>query len=399
MKRLLLWVLVSIVYCNTVAGQNQPPNAANDFYTGIEDFPIPVNPLGNDNDPDGNNLSWTVITGPFNGILDTVFGQIVYRPDQNYFGPDFILYRACDDGSPVRCDVATMFINVTNVNDLPVANNDTFSVNEDIPSTLNVLQNDDDIDNDPLTITLITQPPQHGTATIAGNSILYTPDADYNGTDEFRYRVCDTTAGFFPSCDGARVFISVKPINDRPLAQDDSLTIDFTTGAGNGTINVLLNDSDKEGDSISLIKVIYNGPLSYSFTTEGEIAIADSNCIDAVFTCVVCDYSLCDTSLLVIKSICPDVDTTIASDVFLPEGFSPNGDGINDLLQFAGSDVFKPLVVQVFNRYGNLIYENNDYQNDWNGTFKDEPVPDGTYYYYLKLNDGRERKNFLIIQR
>lgn len=96
---------------------------------------------------------------------------------------------------------------------------------------------------------------------------------------------------------------------------------------------------------------------------------------------------------------------TVVSDIFIPEGFSPNGDGINDVFVIQGT---QGLIVQleVFNRWGNLVYKNDNYQNDWNGTSNTgllqgdaQGLPNGTYFYVVKLSDGREYVRYMTINR
>jgi gliding motility-associated-like protein len=66
------------------------------------------------------------------------------------------------------------------------------------------------------------------------------------------------------------------------------------------------------------------------------------------------------------------------------EAFTPNGDGINDKwLVTDGGACTSKIIVSVFNRYGGLVYNNENYQNNWDGTYKGKPVPDGTYYYVI----------------
>ena len=71
--------------------------------------------------------------------------------------------------------------------------------------------------------------------------------------------------------------------------------------------------------------------------------------------------------------------------------FSPNGDGINDKWVVTnGGNCTKKISVLIFNRYGNKVFESENYNNDWNGTYKGKPLPDGTYYYtirFILLND------------
>lgn len=66
--------------------------------------------------------------------------------------------------------------------------------------------------------------------------------------------------------------------------------------------------------------------------------------------------------------------------------FTPNGDGINDLWLITNGNCLVKARAQVFNRYGNKVFESNDYKNTWNGTYKGKPVADGTYYYVIDFN-------------
>ncbi len=78
--------------------------------------------------------------------------------------------------------------------------------------------------------------------------------------------------------------------------------------------------------------------------------------------------------------------------ITLNNAFSPNGDGVNDYWILYKYNCFKKLEVAVYNRYGSQVYYSNNYKNDWNGTYKNKPVPDGTYYYVIKVIsfDGKE---------
>lgn len=73
------------------------------------------------------------------------------------------------------------------------------------------------------------------------------------------------------------------------------------------------------------------------------------------------------------------------------EAFTPNGDGINDLWLITNGNCLSNAKAQVFNRYGNKVFESNDYRNTWDGTYKGKPLPDGTYYYVIdfRLVNGR----------
>ncbi|MBO0934748.1 gliding motility-associated C-terminal domain-containing protein [Fibrella aquatilis] len=96
-----------------------------------------------------------------------------------------------------------------------------------------------------------------------------------------------------------------------------------------------------------------------------------------------------------------------ASTVFIPEGFSPNDDGINDLFVIRNVPAGLTVQLEVFNRWGHRVYANADYRNDWDGTAnqgirandKGAGLPDGTYFYVVKTSDGREFVRFMTIAR
>jgi uncharacterized repeat protein (TIGR01451 family)/gliding motility-associated-like protein len=92
--------------------------------------------------------------------------------------------------------------------------------------------------------------------------------------------------------------------------------------------------------------------------------------------------------------------------LFIPEGFSPNGDGINDLFVIRGAGNLT-ISIEVYNRWQHLVYKNDDYKSDWDGkpntgiTINDgaNGLPDGTYYYVIKTSDGRKFVRYMTINR
>jgi gliding motility-associated-like protein len=85
------------------------------------------------------------------------------------------------------------------------------------------------------------------------------------------------------------------------------------------------------------------------------------------------------------------------SQVFIPSGFSPNGDGVNDFWQIIGIDKYPNNKVSVFNRLGIKIYESTNYNNDWNGFYNGNLISDGTYYYIINYGTGNIKKGFIYV--
>jgi gliding motility-associated-like protein len=100
-----------------------------------------------------------------------------------------------------------------------------------------------------------------------------------------------------------------------------------------------------------------------------------------------------------IDDACDDnINTTT---VVVPSGFTPNGDGINDLLVITALSNYTTVKLTIFNRYGNEVYQNDQYQNDWNGTNSKNgmELPDGTYFYVLELDGGENLNGYIHINR
>ena len=104
-----------------------------------------------------------------------------------------------------------------------------------------------------------------------------------------------------------------------------------------------------------------------------------------------------------LQSLQPDASET----VFIPEGFSPNNDGINDRFVIQRLPTGITVQLEIFNRWGHAVYQNSDYKNDWDGTANqgiggggaNRTLPDGTYYYQVRLSDGRDFARFLTLVR
>src|SRR5207244_3575371 len=147
---------------------------------------------------------------------------------------------------PVDTHTAPSSITITAVNDAPVAVNDAVTTAEDTAVSGNVLANDTDVDAGTTLTASLAASPAHGTVTLAANgAFTYTPAANYNGTDSFTYKANDGTV----DSNTATVTITVTAVNDAPVAVNDAVTTAEDTPA---TIAVLANDSDADGDALTV---------------------------------------------------------------------------------------------------------------------------------------------------
>ncbi len=225
-----------------VGSIDNPPLAVNDLSTTPAGTPVLVPILANDSDPDGDLLAPSISISPLNGIASLLpDGSLLYAPEPGFFGLDALTYLLCDAGG--LCDDAVVFIDVTLVNNPPVAADDYGSTSPGAPLTVSVLANDSDPDGDLLSVTLVAGPIAGGSAVInADGSITYVPGPD-GITDELTYAVCDPEG----LCDTALLVVTVGSTDNPPVVVDDSTS---TLACMLVVAEVLLNDADPDGDPL-----------------------------------------------------------------------------------------------------------------------------------------------------
>ena len=180
----------------------------------------------------------------------------------------------------------------------------------------------------------------------------------------------------------ASITISAMPPD--VTANDDAITI---LNSETATQNVTGNDTPSDG-TVTVISgpsngtgtIDPNGNLTYTPnpTFVGQDQIVYELCNDA------CPDAPCDqaTVTITVNQDPSNLDCTV------PDVISPNGDGLNDALVIPCSD-FKNVAVKIFNRWGDMVFETNNYNNDWGGTWEGEDLPPGPYYYIFE-EDGQE---------
>jgi VCBS repeat-containing protein len=251
---------------------NQAPTAAGDAYSTAEDTTLTVGApgvLGNDSDPDGNQLRAVLGSGPSQGTLTlNANGSFTYTPAANFHGSDSFTYRASD--GTLASSQATVTITVTATNDGPTATDDAYSTAEDTALTVaapGVLANDTDPDGDTLSA-VAGSGPSHGTLSRnADGSFTYTPAADYNGSDSFTYRASDGTL----TSNLATVTLTVSATNDAPTV---TVAAGGTCGTNDrsGTVNLTVGDVDNPASTLQLSATSSNSLLVPS----GNVAFAGS---------------------------------------------------------------------------------------------------------------------------
>ncbi len=243
---------------------NDDPIANPDISATSINIPVVINVLMNDSDLDGGPLNITTVTQGANGAVSTDGQSVVYTPNQSFEGTDAFMYTIGDGlgGSAT----ASVTVNVTSSNTMPNATNDIGVTAEDTALVLMVLANDSDPDGDMLGVSAVTQG-ANGAVVHDGLTVTYTPNADFSGTDNFAYDVCDD--GLPMLCRTASVMMTITAVNDPPIANNGALS----TTEDNG-VNGTLSATDIDGDG-----------LTFSIVSQGALGTATiSNPDSGAFT-------------------------------------------------------------------------------------------------------------------
>ncbi len=179
------------------------------------------------------------------------------------------------------------------------------------------------------------------------------------------------------------------------LAADDQYTIAYQDSLVG--FDVLVNDQFAEEGLIPIVSALpESGVLSQN--PDGSFTFVSNNNFagTVTFTYFICSEicpEICDEAVVTI-------DITV-EDCAIPNVITPNGDGLNDTFIIPCAAEYPGSELLVFNRWGDEVYRADDYQNDWGGTYKEDDLPVGTYYYYFVLNDGANavRQGYIYVQR
>jgi len=372
------------------------------------------------------------ILNPATGIVSVAAGTPA--------GVYTIIYSICEKLNPTNCNLATVTVTVFFTNDPPVIYDPTNTTFDPLTGKYKVIITKNcsiynnvkaiDGNNDDLIYTKETDP-THGTVIVnSDGTYTYTPIANYSGTDSFTISVNDGKGGFT----SVTVDVIVIPLPSitkkasKPVLDSDGKTFRWTY-----TITVI-NDTEQRIDSIQVVddldKVFLSKGCTYEVTSKSatrtlwinglyngsniietllsnrsylnsqskdsiifEVKVNTNNYIGNVFNQAILNAYIPLTKYQLSNILSDDLgyggtkDTTVTPllpiELFIPDGFSPNNDGWNQTFVIVHSNTIK-IEFEVFNCWGNSVYKNSDYQNDWDGkgtgNFLGQELPTGTYY-------------------
>ncbi|MEK2055006.1 tandem-95 repeat protein [Vibrio parahaemolyticus] len=246
-----------------------------DKATVVEDTPTIIKVLGNDTfEGDGKVVSLDANNGPVNGSVSVnPDGSVTYTPNDNYHGIDSFTYIVTSGGVS---ESTTVSVDVTPVNDAPVAKDDTAITDEDTPVTIDVLPNDNDIDGDKLSIQSASVPEAQGKVEIVDGKLVFTPAENFNGHAEIIYTVTDGQL-----TDEAKVTVTVNPVNDAPTIKVDAVESITEDAVSTDTVVATLTVRDTDTSEDQLTVSLENNSNGYFVLVGDEVKLTQAG-VDAV---------------------------------------------------------------------------------------------------------------------
>lgn len=237
---------------------NRAPIAVNDSATVDRNASaVSIDVLANDSDPDGDALSITAASAPGNGSATISGSRVLYTPRAGYVGSDSFTYTISDGAL-----TATATVSITVRVAPPVANPDTATTVRGVPVSFNVLSNDTDPTGEALSLIAVGTPANGSASFTASGDVTYTPAGGFIGTDTFSYRARNVSG---VEVEG-RITVTVTALPPRALS--DVATTPYNTPV---TVNVLANDTDPSGDTLTLVDVTGAANGTVSFTADGQV--------------------------------------------------------------------------------------------------------------------------------
>ncbi|HHF0509603.1 TPA: tandem-95 repeat protein [Vibrio antiquarius] len=316
-----------------------------DKATVVEDTPTIIKVLGNDTfEGDDKVVSLDTNHGPANGTVSVnPDGSVTYTPNDNYHGTDSFTYIVTSGGVS---ESTTVNVDVTPVNDAPVANDDTATTQEDTAVTIDVLPNDTDIDGDKLSIDSASVPSDQGTVEIVDGKLVFTPAENFNGDAEITYTITDGSL-----TDQAKVAVTVNPVNDAPTIKVDAVESITEDAVSTDTVVATLEVADTDTPEEQLTVSLENNSNGYFALVGDEVKLTQAgvdavnndelNLKDLTISASVSDGvnpTVSDSDSLIVNRVndAPTVDKVI-SDQVLAEDFTIYTIDLNDAFKDSDS--------------------------------------------------------------
>jgi len=381
-----------------VKDKEHAPETKNDTLVMKEDQQVQYNILvGNtDLDHDALHIQMGVSHTQQGGTVyySAIDSMLTYTPPKDYFGQDFYVYEVCDTTYPTQlCTIDTLFMTIATDND-----------------TLRIITTERD--QDQLCASELFGAQLHDKELFISDSALYAPtiaqgnclsiSSDTVGIDTVAVYAC-----LGAQCDTTILMIQINDyIGIPPVAINDIYRLNF---AEEDSLDPLVNDYDEDSSPEQFVLYLENqrAAKDTSITTflGGKASIKNGKIYYQApptrtggdyFQYILCDEeNLCDTAR---------IDVTIFGLDIEPMVITPNDDGYNDCLVIPGYDYGQEIPdskLDIFNRWGNLVYHAESYYNNWCGEISlGKLVPSGTYFFVLTFkSEGRTVVNYVYVNK
>jgi gliding motility-associated-like protein len=373
----------------TVTPVNDAPVATSPNISTNADLPATGKVIASD--ADGDTLSYTVSTPPVNGtVVINPDGTYTYTPKPGFNGSDSFTVTVSDGkGGTVTVNISVTVIFVPRpsmtVVKVGVATQNTITYTFTIKNTGNVTLVNFILDDARIGI--------NGKAIAIPGGLL--PGASTNITEIYTLTQADRESGSVSNSatisaqDGngtvARDITGTADGNDLPtLTEVQKLSVanndSYETNANKAIVNDVITNDVTTGQDLSKLKVdITMQPMNGRVTinSDGTVTYTPNPGFTGDDSY---HYRLVDEFGYYSNVATVNIKVNFFG-IRVPNLFTPNGDGINDVLEIRGLNQFEKAELSIVNRWGNEVYKSNNYQNDWNG----EGLNEGTYYYLLKV--------------
>lgn len=224
--------------------------------------------------------------------------------------------------------------------------------------------------------------------------------ANQIGQDTACIVLCDD----FGTCDTTIIIANVTSTDPTELtAVDDNAIVVINEVL---TLDVCANDIIPKNEVLTNYYILPTSvggiePQYGTVSFESECIISytpvgfDCNVVDS-FMYVICTVDGCDTATVTINLNC---NPSQGAELVFSNGFSPNGDEVNEFFEIQGAESYPNNSLSIFNRWGNQVYKADYYQNDWDGTFNGASLMNGTYFYVFEDGVGNTFSGYVYIQK
>ena len=289
-----------------------------------------------------------------------------------------------------RCDTTVLYVNVH-----PAPTIETIQVMMILGDSLDVCPKQEELAGNVTGIDDFCE--NNSTETIISNinnvDLCFSTTAIKVGTDSICAVICDN----YLICDTTYYIFTVVATSPSLTATPD---LDSTSINSLVTINVLGNDSIPDGIITQMELISPDGlPTNGTATMKPDGTIDYTPNLDFCgdldnFQYRICNDTGCDTANVAVFVTCPDPLTKVLT---FYNGFSPNGDGVNDFFKVKGIAQYPNNKISIFNRWGTEVFSQRGYKNAWDGTWNNTKLPDGTYFYVLQDGEGKKYTGYIQI--